>query len=701
MTVAVAELEYTVASVDVMWERAKSGEVDAATWKAWALRLYFDSEIDLKGQLVKIKNDDLRGMARGAYVREMKKAQLVKSAYEVIGSILGAMCGNPVHDSWVSHDDIISGKAEEKRLANVRSTIEKITQADMDAYAAKYAELRAAHTAALEDPQTLDDYAKFLRAKSVDALTDEQLARLDRLVWERDQKSIQAEQERRRTIRQIDAGDVEMSITEEMHTKKNVPIWIVKLDQRVERDTYQQLSDAASRLGGGWSRFSGGFLFWEKEDAETFMGVTDGDVSAADRAARRRRETEERAADRLEQYAIRKDGRAMDELSRDRLANTVRRARMAASAEASARDDQAMAATIASVATAQAEGTLTVLANVRSATQIAELVYVLRRAMVAGMQKRNEYHGEVAYSMADIRYTAYPWPYWPMSDAKGITATLKGKRGAGSALATVNGMIEAAGRDAYGIQAKSAAQASAMVELASMYGGRDAQYLKARHVSYQRLERMGIDNCNILRYALSELFPHVVTPALADPVTVAEREMIGMRIAGYFPTPADVVQTMMDYAKVEPGMKALEPSAGKGNIVDALLDAGAVVTAVECSQTLVNLLQLKYGDKVTIEPGDFLAFDNSEGFDRIPMNPPFEDGQDMAHVQHAYSLLRRDGRLVAIMSAGTKSRPDAKTTAFRAWLEEVGGTLVEELPAGTFYHEAGTNVPTIMVVIDK
>lgn len=694
MTVAVAELEYTVASVDVMVNKARHGEVDAITWKVWASRLYFDDDVDLKGQLAKLKNADLRRMATGAYARDMKKAELVENVYRHIGEILCVMCSERIEKEVPKFWGVMVE-------LDVKRTIYNISQADMDAYAAKYAELRASYAAALEDPQTLEDYAKFLRAKSVDDLTDEQLARLDRLVWERDRKSIQAEQERRATIRQIDAGDVEMSMTEEVHTKKNVPIWIVKLDQRVERDIYQQLSDAASRLGGGWSRWSGGFLFWEKEDAETFMGVTDGDVSTADRKARRRRETEERAADRLEQYAIRKDGRAMDELSRDRLANTVRRARMAESAEASARDDQAMAATIASVATAQAEGTLTVLANVRSATQIAELVWVLRRAMIAGMQKRNEYHGEVVYSMSDIRHTAYPWPYWPMSDAKGITVTLKGKRGAGSALATVNGMIEAAGRDAHGIQAKSAAQADAMVELASMYQGRDAQYLKARHVSYQRLERMGIDNRNILRYALRELFPHVVTPAQADPVTVAERGLIGMKIAGYYPTPADVVQTMMDYARVEPGMKALEPSAGKGNIVDALLDAGAVVTAVECSQTLVNLLQLKYGDKVTIEPGDFLAFDDPEGFDRISMNPPFEDGQDMAHVQHAYSLLRRDGRLVAIMSAGTQHRPDAKTTAFREWMEEVGGTVVEELPAGTFYHEAGTNVATIMVVIDK
>lgn len=697
MTVAVAELEYTVASVDVMVNKARHGEVDADTWKTWATALYFSEEVDLKAQLAKLKNADLRRMATGAYARDMKKAELVENVYRHIGEILCYVCSNRVEKEVPAYWGVMVE-------LDVRATIDKITQADMDAYAAKYAELRASYAAALEDPQTLEDYAKFLRAKPVDDLTDEQLARLDRLVWERDQKSIQAEQERRRTIRQIDAGDVEMSMTEEVHTKKDKPIWIVRLDQRVERDIYQQLSDAASRLGGGWSRWSGGFLFWEKEDAETFMGVTDGDVSTADRAARRRRETEERAADRLEQYAIRKDGRAMDELSRDRLANTVRRARMAASAEESARGDQAMAATIASVATAQAEGTLTVLANIRSATQIAELVYVLRRAMIAGMQKRGEYHGEVAYSMADIRHTAYPWPYWPMSDAKSITATLKGKRGAGSALATVNGMIEAAGRDAYGIQAKSAAQASAMVELASMYGGRDAQYLKARHVSYQRLERMGIDNRNILRYALRELFPHVVTPAQADPVTVAERELIGMKIAGYFPTPADVVQTMMDYAQVEPGMTALEPSAGKGNIVDALLDAGAVVTAVEWSQTLVNLLQLKYTGKIIIEPGDFLTFNDHTHpmqWDRIVMNPPFEDGQDMAHVQHAYGLLRRDGRLVAIMSAGIKSRSDAKTTAFREWLEEVGGTVVEELPAGTFYHEAGTNVPTIMVVIDK
>ena len=59
------------------------------------------------------------------------------------------------------------------------------------------------------------------------------------------------------------------------------------------------------------------------------------------------------------------------------------------------------------------------------------------------------------------------------------------------------------------------------------------------------------------------------------------------------------------------------------------------------------------------EGGHLGYFDRSElvgvaqngvlsGYDRIIMNPPFSDGRDIQHVQHAYNLLRPGGRIGAI-----------------------------------------------------
>jgi 16S rRNA G1207 methylase RsmC len=81
------------------------------------------------------------------------------------------------------------------------------------------------------------------------------------------------------------------------------------------------------------------------------------------------------------------------------------------------------------------------------------------------------------------------------------------------------------------------------------------------------------------------------------------------------------------------------------------------------------------------------------------MNPPFEEGQDIDHVQFAYENLDNGGKMAAIMSEGPFFRSDRNSTNFREWLEKVGGRSII-LPAGTF-KESGTMVNTRMVIIEK
>lgn len=94
---------------------------------------------------------------------------------------------------------------------------------------------------------------------------------------------------------------------------------------------------------------------------------------------------------------------------------------------------------------------------------------------------------------------------------------------------------------------------------------------------------------------------------------------------------------------------------------------------------------------------------NYATYDRIVMNPPFSNGQDAEHIHHAYTLLKPGGKLVAIAGEGVFFRNDAKATAFRTWLDEVGGSS-EKLPEGTFKDAslmATTGVNARMVTIEK
>lgn len=173
-------------------------------------------------------------------------------------------------------------------------------------------------------------------------------------------------------------------------------------------------------------------------------------------------------------------------------------------------------------------------------------------------------------------------------------------------------------------------------------------------------------------------------------------------IPGYFPTVGDAQQRVIDAAEIEPYHHVLEPSAGSGELalaVQAQLsdEAGGLLAVFEIRPALCEVLQLRGFDA---RPTDMLELrPGAMRYDRIVMNPPFENLQDVAHVVHAYKFLKPGGRLVAIMSPAAFQRDTAKCEGFRDWLRLVGGTA-EDMPEGSF-KASGTSVATKLVVIDK
>ena len=99
----------------------------------------------------------------------------------------------------------------------------------------------------------------------------------------------------------------------------------------------------------------------------------------------------------------------------------------------------------------------------------------------------------------------------------------------------------------------------------------------------------------------------------------------------------------------------------------------------------------------TGQQADFLNIQPDASYDRIVMNPPFAEQDDIRHVMHAFGFLRRNGRLVAIMSAGILFRANKLTTAFRDFVADRGGAI-EPLPEGSF-RSSGTAVNTCVVTI--
>lgn len=177
-----------------------------------------------------------------------------------------------------------------------------------------------------------------------------------------------------------------------------------------------------------------------------------------------------------------------------------------------------------------------------------------------------------------------------------------------------------------------------------------------------------------------------------------EREIISDHPYDLFPTPPELAADMVKRANVQNGQRVLEPSAGTGRIALAAL---SITPWVICKEINHNLVERLVSLGTYAEQCNFLDCDPAESVkvDAVIMNPPFSNGQDIEHVRHAYQFLNDTGTLVAIMSAGCFYRSDRKATAFREWLDEVGG-YSEELPAGTF-KQSGTNVNARLVIIHK
>jgi hypothetical protein len=203
------------------------------------------------------------------------------------------------------------------------------------------------------------------------------------------------------------------------------------------------------------------------------------------------------------------------------------------------------------------------------------------------------------------------------------------------------------------------------------------------------------------RKAKAHLFPSDISERI-DNVLLTGEVIDRKKEFQIFETPPDIVTRLLELAEIQPGQICLEPEAGRGNIAIPMRvraqdeNLPAFVTCVELlPENAVILRGLGFSTYET----DFLSFQIDQQFDRIVMNPPFSAQQDILHVEHALTLLKPDGILVSIMSAGMKFRQNRRTLDFKASLEAYQVEMIE-LPAGAF-QVSGTMVNAIILKVRK
>jgi len=166
----------------------------------------------------------------------------------------------------------------------------------------------------------------------------------------------------------------------------------------------------------------------------------------------------------------------------------------------------------------------------------------------------------------------------------------------------------------------------------------------------------------------------------------------------FFATPDKLADKLVDLANLQREDIILEPSAGQGAIIEAVLrvNKNANIFAIELMDTNSCILNKK-GFKH--ELGDFLKIPNQPIYDKIIANPPFSKNQDIDHILRMYAVLKTGGTLVSIASKHWQSSVNKKEVEFKNWLLESGAKIIDIEKCS--FKDSGTMVSACIIVVNK
>lgn len=163
----------------------------------------------------------------------------------------------------------------------------------------------------------------------------------------------------------------------------------------------------------------------------------------------------------------------------------------------------------------------------------------------------------------------------------------------------------------------------------------------------------------------------------------------------FYPTPETVILQMLEGYSFE-NKTVLEPSAGKGDIIDELLLQGAKVISCEKNEDLAKIVQSKSG----FLKHDFFKVDSSEisHINFIVMNPPFSNAE--YHILHAWDIAPPGCHIISLVNAETyKNIYSQKRKELRILIDSHGN--ISDL--GNCFNDAerSTNVSVSLIRLQK
>ena len=145
-------------------------------------------------------------------------------------------------------------------------------------------------------------------------------------------------------------------------------------------------------------------------------------------------------------------------------------------------------------------------------------------------------------------------------------------------------------------------------------------------------------------------------------------------------------------------LKILEPSAGKGDILDAITSDNRPKPNTYCIEIDPNLQEILKGKGYKVIAEDFMDYNEDYIFDMVLMNPPFNHGVD--HVLKAWDVLTLGGEIAAIINAETVLNPySEKRKLLLSYIEQYGSYEIVENAFSEAEHK--TDVTVALVWISK
>lgn len=138
----------------------------------------------------------------------------------------------------------------------------------------------------------------------------------------------------------------------------------------------------------------------------------------------------------------------------------------------------------------------------------------------------------------------------------------------------------------------------------------------------------------------------------------------------FVPTPNAVIDKMIEaLGPIKPNERILEPSAGYGHIADRLVQKTILKPyQIDVIEPIADLRKVLHSKGYNLVGSDILQYKPEHKYDKIIMNPPYDNGSDILHLMHCHDLLKKGGKVVCILPENDFI--PSKQPGYEKWLKD-------------------------------